>query len=144
MPLRLDLTVLTQIQVGGVILCCGDYSVNPLCFFRRHAMLSTMFFGNEFKDLSNACLQTCIRESLPATYGVLEGCRRAVTESGTDVMSVRRVSVTPWKKGFQIHICRADGSCVEQEFQNGGVVKRELVLYDVTRDGLVEHLRIVQ
>lgn len=107
-------------------------------------------FRNEMKCLSNAVLQSCIRQELLATWGILPLVRRLVQDNAVPVTRVVKVVMhqCPRERGlvqYTLHVQLEDGQCFHQQFQGSGfgAEHRDFTLYDRRRDGKVEHLHLV-
>ena len=109
-----------------------------------------VFFGNEMKCLSNAVHQSCIKEGVAVTQGVLPLVRQLVTDHKIPLKRIRAVT---------LHQCPSEGGLMhfsleviegyegrmtahEMQFQGSGANTRhrDFLLYEQRRDGVVEHL----
>jgi len=111
--------------------------------------MSSMF-RNEMRCLSNAVLQSCIRQELLATWGILPLVRKLVQDNAVPVHRVVKVDMhqCPRERGLVqhvLHLMLDDGQCFHREFQGSGfnAEHRTFTLYDRRRDGKVEHLHLV-
>lgn len=108
------------------------------------------FFVNEQKCLSNAVLQSCLREQLLATWGIVPLVRRLVQNNALAVQQIVRVELhqCPEAQGivhYTLSVFCIDGACFHDEFQGSGlnVLHTTFALYDRRRDGAVEHLHLL-
>ena len=114
-------------------------------------MRAMTFCKNEFGCLSNAVLQSCLREKLLATWGIIPLVRRLAQDNAVPAQQVARVELhqCPAENGFINYVLSlqlVDGSCFHEEFQGSsgsGVEHRTYALYDRARDGACSYLHLL-
>jgi len=105
--------------------------------------------NNEFNCLSNAVLQAGLRCAVPVAFALPVQVREIVGSG--DVRDVRSVTLhqCPQPKGtivnYEIEVYLKDGTSKSSEFQASGrgLTHDTFVLYDRSRDGLMQHLHML-
>lgn len=105
-------------------------------------------FHNDFKCLSHVVLQSCIRQYLTSTFGILQLVQEMLQSA--DVKAVAYIELLEWPQKQGVVDCQLcvgfdDGVHMHREFKVSDLaaVPAARLLYDRRRDGEVEYLRLV-
>jgi hypothetical protein len=109
-----------------------------------------VFYVNEMKCLSNAVLQSCLRQNVMALWGVPPCVRHIVEQNCLNLRDIAQVTLhaCPQEQGsvkYTVEVMTRDmKSCHETyELPDHGAAHATYVVYDRNRDGVVEHLHLV-
>lgn len=109
-----------------------------------------MFFVNEMKCLSNAVLQSCLRQDVMALWGVPPCVRHIVEQNSINLRDIAQVTVhaCPQEQGsveYTVEVTTRDMRSCHETFvvADAGSAHMTYVVYDQNRDGAAEYLHLV-
>lgn len=109
-----------------------------------------VFYVNEMKCLSNAVLQSCLRQEVLALWGVPPCVRQIVKQNDINLRDIAQVTLhaCPQEQGsveYTIEVTTRDMKSWHETFVVQAVASPHMtyVVYDRNRDGVAEHLHLV-